>query len=354
MKEKKVLNQLIELLPMAAVVIDNKGIIEDANIVFKEKFSFNKISKKNKIRLQTFLNFDITNILQRLSVNDMTISTYDYKFIDLNENEVLVDLHFKSISKSTILMTLDQKDTYKSYYSQSSKILSDMFMNGFIKSISRNISSPITNLLGASELMRLKNNPEERNRLIKIIFDEGNKIKNYISMINSFHSNLTLEDEYTNLHRCLNKSFDLIDKSLIGDINILKNFDPSIPDIRCNEKLLTKCFYNILINCCENKKCTEIKVITNINHNIFIKSEELQKVLKLPIHIKIINNGTPLDDDIEKFMFYPFITNKGNSDGLGLTFVNSILSNYGGHLKYEREKNLSTFNLFFPITRNRS
>ena len=37
MKEKKALNQLISLLPMAAVVIDNKGIIEDANILFKEK-----------------------------------------------------------------------------------------------------------------------------------------------------------------------------------------------------------------------------------------------------------------------------------------------------------------------------
>ena len=56
MKEKKVLNQLIALLPMPAVVIDNKGIIEEANIVFKEKFNFNRISKKNKVRLQTFLN----------------------------------------------------------------------------------------------------------------------------------------------------------------------------------------------------------------------------------------------------------------------------------------------------------
>ena len=36
MKEKKVLNQLISLLPMPAVVIDNKGVIEEANIVFKE------------------------------------------------------------------------------------------------------------------------------------------------------------------------------------------------------------------------------------------------------------------------------------------------------------------------------
>ena len=37
-------------------------------------------------------------------------------------------------------------------------------------------------------------------------------------------------------------------------------------------------------------------------------------------------------------MFYPFITSKANAEGLGLTFVNSILSSFGGHFKYEKEK----------------
>ena len=353
MKEKKALNQLISLLPMAAVVTDNKGVIEEANLVFKEKFNFNRISKKNRVKLQTFLNFDITNFLQRLSVNDMTISTYDYKFIDFNENEVFVDLHFKSISKNKILMTLDQKDTHKSYYAQSSKILTDMFMSGFIKSISRNISSPVTNLLGAIELIKVKNNSEERDRLMRIISDEGDKIKKYLTMVNSFNSNITLENEFSNIHKCLNKSFDLIDKNLIKNIYVNKDFDPSIPKISYNESLLIKCFYNILINFYENKKCTEIKVITKINHNTFIKSEELQKVLKLAIHVKIIGNGESLDENIEKFMFYPFITSKVNSEGLGLTYVNSILSSFGGYLKYDKEKNLSTFNLYFPINNSR-
>ena len=353
MKEKKALNQLISLLPMPAVVVDNRGVIEDANMLFREKFKFNRISKKNRVKLQIFLNFDITNFLQRLSVNDMTISTYDYKFIDLNENEVFVDLHFKSIIKNKILMTMDQKEANNSYYSQSSKILTDMFMRGFIKSISRNISSPITNLLGAIELIKFKNSSEELDRLMRIIIDESNKIKNYVSTINSFNSNMTLETEYSNIHKCLNKSFDLIDQDLKKNILVIKNFDPSIPDISYNENLLIKCFFNILINCYENKKCTEIKIITKINHNTFIKSDELQKVLKLPIHVKIIGNGLSLDENIEKFMLYPFITSKTNSEGLGLTFVNSIISSNGGHFKYEREKNLSTFNLFFPINKKR-
>ena len=79
----------------------------------------------------------------------------------------------------------------------------------------------------------------------------------------------------------------------------------------------------------------------------------LQKVLKLPIHIKITDEGPVIDDDIEKFMFYPFITKKPSSEGIGLTFVNSVVSKYGGYLKYEREKGKSSLNIFLPLIKDR-
>ena len=348
MKEKKkALNEFIALLPMPAAIIDFKGVIEDANLVFKEKFNFDRISKRNKIKLQTFLNFDISNLIQRLSVNDMSISTYDYKFIDLDENEVMVDLHFKSITHNKILMTLDQKNNYKSYFTQASKIFSDKFMGGFINSLSRNISSPVTNLLGALHLIKEKKTVNEFDKLLNIISEEGEKIKKYITKVNSFNTDISIYNEYSNIHKCLNESLKMIDSRLISKVNFYKHFDPSIPDIIFNDKLLTKCFYNILINAFENKKCTEITITTKINHSIFIKSEELQKVLKLPIHVKITDNGQSINEDIERFMFYPFITSKLNAEGLGLTFVNLILSQYGGHFKYEREKVFHRLTIFF-------
>ena len=64
--------------------------------------------------------------------------------------------------------------------------------------------------------------------------------------------------------------------------------------------------------------------------------------------------GPGIDEDIEKFMFYPFITSKVNSEGLGLTYVNSVVSKYGGYFKYEREKGRSTLNMFLPLVKNRS
>ena len=52
-------------------------------------------------------------------------------------------------------------------------------------------------------------------------------------------------------------------------------------------------------------------------------------------------------------MFYPFITSKINSKGLGLTYVNSVVSKYGGYLKYERERGKSALNIFLPLVKER-
>ena len=53
----------------------------------------------------------------------------------------------------------------------------------------------------------------------------------------------------------------------------------------------------------ESKKNNIINIVTRINHNIYVRSDDLQKVLKLPIHIKISDEGSGIDESIEKFYF---------------------------------------------------
>lgn len=354
MTEKKALNEFISLLPMAAIIMDKKGSIIYANHTFREKFKLSKLSKSNKIYLQNFLNFDITNIIDKLLLSATSVSTYDYKFIDLDENEITADLHFNTIQEKKILMTLQEKDNFKTYLTQASKKFSDTFMNSLSNNLGKNISAPITNIIGAIDIINLDKNNNINNELLNILYEESNKIKDYLTNINQFNVNMSLDIEKANIHQCLNEALEnLTNKFLVKDI-VLTNYDPSIPEVFFNKKHLIKCFNNILTNALECKRNNHIEIITRINHDIFIKSDELQKVLKLPVHIKIIDEGPGIEEDIEKFMFYPFITSKINSEGLGLTYVNSVVSKYGGFLKYERERNKSALNIFLPLVKERS
>ncbi len=349
------INNFISFLPMPAVLINEKGFIVAANHLYKEKFKFDRISIKNKVLLQTFLNFDVGNILKRLFSGNSSISTYDYKFNDLDENEITVDLHFSAVETKLALLIIQEKDNFKTHMTQTSKILGEIFINGFSNSLYRNITGPITKVIGSIELFKKldKQAVFDKEKLIEIIGQEANTIKNYLNKISNIYESNTYNKDKVNIHICLNEAIDKLSKRLFNKVNITSNYDPSIPEVNFNKQHLVECITSILNNAIESNQDNKIQVITKINHDMYVRSEDLQKVLKLPVHIKIIDYGKGVEEKIEQFMFYPFITNKSNSDGLGLTYANIIISKNGGYLKYEKEKEGTAFNIFLPLYNSR-
>ncbi len=349
------INDFISFLPMPALTIDYNGFIVNANLIYKEKFKFNRISNQNKVRLQTFFSFDIESILNRLFLGDSSVSTYDYKLNDLDDNEIIVDLHFNKVEENLVLLIIQEKDNFKTYMTQTSKILSDLFISGFSQSLDRNISSPITNILGAIDLLKekLTINNDNDNKILEILETETNKVKNYINKTLNFHYEINSKAEQVNIHECLVEALDSIERRYFNTYKIIKDFDPSIPRINFNRIQIIKCFESLLFNACESKKNNIITISTRINHNIYVRSDDLQKVLKLPIHIKISDEGRGIDESIEKFIFYPFVGTKESSDGLGLAYVNNIISKNGGFIKLEKEKDITAFNIFLPLKSER-
>tara|TARA_Y100001968_G_C19425934_1_gene754359 strand:- start:628 stop:1698 length:1071 start_codon:yes stop_codon:yes gene_type:complete len=345
------IKDFISFLPMPALIINAEGFIVDANLTYKEKFKFNRISNLNKIRLQTFFTFDIENILKRLFGGDASVSTYDYKLNDLDDNEVIADLHFNKVEEKLVLLIIQEKDNFKTYMTQTSKTLSDLFIRGFSDSLDRNISSPITNILAAIELFKERSplNNEIDNKIIGLLEAETSKIKNYVNKTLNFYNNTNSKVELVNIHECLVEAIETLDMKYFDTYKILKDFDPSIPKIKFDRREIIKCFENLLINACESKKNNFITITTRINHNIYVRSSDLQKVLKLPIHIKVSDEGNGIEEIIEKFIFYPFVGTKSSSDGLGLAYVNAVISNNGGFIKLEKEKNVTVFNIYLPL-----
>jgi len=345
------IKDFISLLPMPALIIDNNGFIVSANVIYTEKFKFNRIANLNKVKLQTFFSFNIENILKRLFTSDTTVSTYDYKLNDLEDNEIIADLHFNRIEDKLVLLIIDEKDNFKTYMTQSSKTLSDFFIRGFSDSLNRNISSPLTNLLAAIELLKEKRSSDNEidSKVIGLLEAETSKIKNFINKTLKFHSDSNKKIEKVNIHECLIEAIEALDRKYFNSYKVVKDFDPSIPKISFNRSHIIRCFENLLFNACESKKNNFITITTRINHNIYVRSNDLQKVLKLPIHIKVSDEGNGIDENFEKFIFYPFVGTKDNSDGLGLAYVNTIISKNGGFIKLEKEKKITTFNIYLPL-----
>jgi two-component system nitrogen regulation sensor histidine kinase GlnL len=70
----------------------------------------------------------------------------------------------------------------------------------------------------------------------------------------------------------------------------------------------------------------------------------------LPLQIMVIDNGTGVPEELQRHIFEPFVTSKGNGSGLGLALVSKIVSDHGGVISCESEPGWTRFRLLLPVT----
>lgn len=61
--------------------------------------------------------------------------------------------------------------------------------------------------------------------------------------------------------------------------------------------------------------------------------------------IKITDNGTGIENEIENKIFLPFFTTRTEGAGIGLTLSKNIIESHGGYITYKRENEKTTFEI---------
>lgn len=83
----------------------------------------------------------------------------------------------------------------------------------------------------------------------------------------------------------------------------------------------------------------------NESTKITLKVSELKKYY----HLKVSNEGDPIDPAHESKIYYPFFSTKeSNSAGLGLATVFGLVSKVSGKINYSHDSGITSFNILFP------
>ncbi len=121
-------------------------------------------------------------------------------------------------------------------------------------------------------------------------------------------------------------------------VEIIRNFDYSIPDISCYFDELNQVWTNLIHNALQ---AMDYKGKLTIDAT----KQENQ------IHIAITDSGTGIPPEIMPKIFQPFFTTKpaGEGSGLGLDIVRKIVEKHGGKISVESVPGKTTFTVSLPI-----
>jgi two-component system nitrogen regulation sensor histidine kinase GlnL len=135
---------------------------------------------------------------------------------------------------------------------------------------------------------------------------------------------------------------------------IEEEFDPSLPSVLGSPDGLVQVLINLVANAreaCRDVAKPRVIVRTRFASGLQLHSGKAGKPVRLPIELRISDNGPGVDPSLREHIFEPFVTSKKTGQGLGLALVRKLVRDMNGRISHERDdaKGWTHFRVHLPV-----
>ena len=308
--------------------------VKDKNIdlVFKEKIS-NELELQEVLEQKKSLKRHITTIFLKDNLQKKASFTASYF-----ANEEFKGIIFEFFDNSKPISIVDKMK----------KRTAASVTQAFSRGLAHEIKNPLSGIRGAAQLLSQKIEDPKKKEFANIILKESDRLANIVNKVSD--NGFRLEQTYQNIHTILEKIPAFIKNIENQKIQIVKDYDPSLPLIEVDNSLISQVFFNLATNSVEafKKKNTSGKIIirSRVAYEVYINN----KKFKTACQIDFIDNGPGIPDDIIDSIFFPLVSSKEIASGLGLSIVKGIINQHGGSIDCSSDETGTTFTILLPIS----
>lgn len=209
--------------------------------------------------------------------------------------------------------------------------------------IAHEIRNPLAGMSGSIELLSVKPNTEEDQKLFKIILREIDRLNRLITEFLEYSKPEKKYEDSVNLTTVIDGVLSFIETSADRNPNLrIEKVYGSIPMIKGSADKLRQAFLNIIIN--------SVQAMNKVE-SPHLKIQITQDSSKSNVEVFIVDNGCGMSEETKRKMFEPFHTTKPKGTGLGLAITHKILDSHQAQISVKSEVGQGTeFRLVFPCS----
>lgn len=157
--------------------------------------------------------------------------------------------------------------------------------------------------------------------------------------------------ELTNIHEVMERVLSLVEVECGGNISLIRDYDPSIPEFMGDKEQLIQAFLNIARNAMQALETMP----AHERPQITFRTRPLRQLTighiryRLVARIMITDNGPGIPEDLQKNIFYPMVSGRPEGTGLGLSITQNIISRHHGLVECDSEPGSTNFIIFIPL-----
>ena len=221
--------------------------------------------------------------------------------------------------------------------------------------LAHEIKNPLAAIRGAAQLLSRKVETDAE-PLTQMIANEVDRIAKLVDRMQSLGREQPEPVAPCNLHEVIRRAREIFSAADDSGITIHEEFDPSIPPVLANEEALVQVLINLMSNARDAATAQgepRIVLRTRYVSGLVMSAIRLGRSIKLPVEIRVSDNGPGIDSKFRDHIFEPFVSSKKNGQGLGLALVSKLVRDMNGRIGHERDDSdgLTHFRVNLPIAK---
>lgn len=263
---------------------------------------------------------------------------------------ILADLTVTSIDldgQNAVLIEFKKIDQQNRISKESQRWAQQQAARDLVRGLAHEIKNPLGGIRGAAQLLEKQLQSPDTVEFTQMIIEQSDRLRTLVDRLLGPNSRPTFG--WYNVHEILEKVRALVEFDESHDFALVRDYDPSIPDMWLDQDMIQQAVLNITRNSIqalsEVKGKGKIEIITRIERQMTILGVRFPLVAV----VKIIDNGPGVPKEIRDTIFYPMVTGKQHGTGLGLSIAQTLIGHHRGKIDVESWPGHTEFIIYLPI-----
>ncbi len=279
-----------------------------------------------------------------------TLSQRQVEFVSLDDRRTWVDMVISSHefqAKLYLVLEVQVVDRLLRISREEEVLAKQETTKHLVRGIAHEVKNPLGGIRGAAQLLAAELPTTALQEYTQVIISEVDRLRHLVDRM--LGSNALPNLEPTNVHQVLEYVVQLL-KAEASEVEIIRDYDPSLPDIQADYQALIQAVLNIGRNALQalqesGSAAPTLTLATRIKRQFTIGA----RCHRLVVRLSITDNGPGIDANLLNNIFYPMISGRASGTGLGLAIAQQIANQHGGIIECASTPGNTRFDLYLPV-----
>jgi len=340
---------ILDNLVTAILLLDEGLTIRYVNPAAEQLLSFSK-RRLNNARFPDLLQHSSLDLglIQDTLQSGQGLADSDVTFV-IDGRHYTLEVNASPLSwqkELLILLELKPIDQQRRISQELSQHAQQQAAKELVRGLAHEIKNPLGGLRGAAQLLEKTLPDPSYTEYTQMIIEQADRLRNLVDrLLGPQRPGSRLVD---NIHMVLEKVRQLVDIDSGSNIQLHRDYDPSLPDFTMDPEQLEQAILNIVSNAAQALQQHgggNITLKTRTAHQTLIHGKRYRIAAK----VDIIDDGPGIPGDIQDTLFYPMVTGREGGTGLGLSIAQNLIDQHQGKIEVVSWPGHTKFTIYLPI-----